>query len=98
MHHELLSALEVPRGLILVAGPTGQGKTTAIEKVLADPACAPNVAFVGDIRGDVDDARRAVAMARTSVVLAVLRIQRAAATFARLIDMDVAATVRTWGA
>jgi hypothetical protein len=92
LHRELLSGLRAPHGLILVASPTGQGKTTAIERVLRDPACPPNVVFMGDLRGDLDAARRAVAMARSSVVVAVLRIPRAAGAFMRLIDMSVPAT------
>jgi type II secretory ATPase GspE/PulE/Tfp pilus assembly ATPase PilB-like protein len=91
MHHDLLSALEVPRGLIVVAGPTSQGKTTVIEKVLADPACPSNVVFVGDLR-DREAAQRAVSAARSRVVVAVLRIPRAAAAFRRLIDFQVPAT------
>jgi type II secretory ATPase GspE/PulE/Tfp pilus assembly ATPase PilB-like protein len=84
--------LKSPRGLILVASPTGQGKTTAIERVLLDSACPPNVVFMGDLRGDLDAARRAVSAARSSVVVAVLRIPRAACAFTRLIDMSVPAT------
>lgn len=91
VHHDLLSAIAVPRGLVIVASPTGQGKTTAIEKVIADPACSPNVDFVGDLRGDLEAARRAVSTARSRVVVAVLRIQRAAGAFLRLIDMKVPA-------
>lgn len=78
LHRDLLSGLRAPRGLILVASPTGQGKTTAIERVLLDSACRTNVVFVGDLRGDLDAARRAVSAARSSVVVAVLRIPRAA--------------------
>ena len=91
LHRDLLSALRAPRGLILVASATGQGKTTAIELALADPACPPNVLFVGDLRGDCDAARRAVSSARSTVVVAVLRIPRAAGAFMRLIDMGVPA-------
>jgi CheY-like chemotaxis protein len=90
-HHDLLAALQVERGLILVAGPTGHGKTTAIEKVLADPACPPNVLFVGDLRGDLDAARHAVSASRSRVVVAVLRIPRAAGSFRRFVDMQVPA-------
>jgi type II secretory ATPase GspE/PulE/Tfp pilus assembly ATPase PilB-like protein len=92
LHRDLLSGLKSPRGLILVASPTGQGKTTAIERVLLDSACPPNVVFMGDLRGDLDAARRAVSTARSSVVVAVLRIPRAASAFRRLIDMSVPAT------
>jgi hypothetical protein len=92
LHRDLLSGLRAPRGLILVASPTGQGKTTAIERVLLDSTCPPNVVFMGDLRGDLDAARRAISAARSGVVVAVLRITRAAGAFARLIDMDVPAT------
>ncbi len=91
VHDDLRSALMMPSGLVLVAGPTGQGKTTAIEEVLALPACPPNVAFVGDVRGDREHARDAVSTARSSVVVAVVRIQRAAGAFLRLLDMGVPA-------
>ena len=86
---ELLSALAEGPGLILVTGPTGHGKTTAIEQVLADSGCPPNVVFLGDIRGEVDDARRAVQLARSQPVIAVLRINRAAGAFGRLTDMGI---------
>src|SRR5215468_5563180 len=92
MHRDLLSGLRAPRGLILVASPAGQGKTTAIKRVLTDPACPPNVVFMGDLRGDLDAAHRAVSAARSSVVVAVLRIPRAAGAFMRLIDTSVPAT------
>lgn len=46
---------------------------------------------MGDLRGDCDAARRAVLLARSSVVVAVLRIPRAAGAFMRLIDMGVPA-------
>jgi hypothetical protein len=92
LHRELLSGLRAPCGLILVASPTGQGKTTAIERLLLDSACPPNVVFMGDLRGDLDAARRAVSAARSSVVLAVLRLPRAAGAFARLVEMTVPAT------
>jgi type II secretory ATPase GspE/PulE/Tfp pilus assembly ATPase PilB-like protein len=89
-HHDLLAALvEAPRGLIVVTGPTGHGKTTAIEEVIADPMCPSNVAFVGDIRGDVEPALRAVELARSRRVLAVLRIPRAAGAFTRMSDVGV---------
>lgn len=91
MRDELLSALQAPCGLIAVSGPTGHGKTTVIEEVLADPACPTNVLFVGDLRGDLDAARRALFAARSQVVVAVLRIPRAAGAFRRLIDMQVRA-------
>lgn len=91
MHDELLSALSGPPGLILVAGSTGNGKTTAIEAVLGDRRCPPRVVFLGDIRGDVEDAFRAVQLARSLVVVAVLRIRRAAGSFGRLTAMGVAA-------
>lgn len=77
--------------MILVTGPTGHGKTTAIEAVLGDPRCPPNVIFIGDIRGEVQDAFRAVQLARTQVVVAVLRIPRATGAFVRLTDMGVPA-------
>jgi type II secretory ATPase GspE/PulE/Tfp pilus assembly ATPase PilB-like protein len=89
-HHDLLAAIvEAPRGLIVVTGPTGHGKTTAIEGVIADPMCPSNVAFVGGIRGDVELALRAVRLARTKLVLAVLRIPRAAGAFGRMSDIGV---------
>jgi type II secretory ATPase GspE/PulE/Tfp pilus assembly ATPase PilB-like protein len=91
MHRDFLSALRAPRGLILVASPTGQGKTTAIELALADRACPSDVLFMGDLRGDADAAGRAVSSARSRVVVAVLRIPRAAGAFMRLIDMGVPA-------
>jgi type II secretory ATPase GspE/PulE/Tfp pilus assembly ATPase PilB-like protein len=77
--------------LIVVSGPTGHGKTTVIEEVLSDPACPASVLFVGDLRGDLDAAQRAVLAARSQVVIAVLRIPRAAGAFRRLIDMQVRA-------
>jgi type II secretory ATPase GspE/PulE/Tfp pilus assembly ATPase PilB-like protein len=92
LHRDLLSGLRAPRGLILVASPTGQGKTRAIKRALHDPACPPNVVFMGDLGGNLDAARRAVTVARSRVVVAVLRIQRAAMGFARLIHMGVPAT------
>jgi type II secretory ATPase GspE/PulE/Tfp pilus assembly ATPase PilB-like protein len=100
MHEDLLSALAEGSGLILVTGPTGHGKTTAIEAVLGDPRCPPNVIFIGDIRGEVQDAFHAVQLARTRVVVAVLRIPRATGAFVRLTDMgvpagDLVAVVRT---
>lgn len=91
MHNDLLSALTEASGLILVTGSTGHGKTTAIEAVLADPRCPPDIVFVGDIRGDVRDALRAVQLARTQNVVAVLRIPRAAGAFGRLTAMGVPA-------
>lgn len=91
MRDDLLSALQAPCGLIVVSGPTGHGKTTVIEEVLSDPACPASVLFVGDLRGDLDAARRAVLAARSQVVIAVLRIPRAAGAFRRLIDMQVPA-------
>jgi type II secretory ATPase GspE/PulE/Tfp pilus assembly ATPase PilB-like protein len=87
VHRDLLAGVQAPRGLILVASPTGQGKTTAIEQVLGDPACPRDVVFMGDLGGDLDAARRAVSVARSQVVVAVLRIHRAAGAFLRLIDM-----------
>jgi len=90
MHRELLRVLDAPDGLILVAGYTGQGKTTVIEGVLADPGCRSDVAFVGDIRS-VEQALRTVALARAGVILGVLRIGQAAGVFGRLIDMGAAA-------
>ena len=92
MHEELLSALIQGPGLILVTGPAGQGKTTAIEGVLADSRCPRDIAFLGDIRGDVQEAARAVQLARSQMVVAVLRIQHAAGAFARLLDMGVPAS------
>lgn len=92
LHRDLLSGLRAPRGLILIASPTGQGKTTAIERVLLDSACPANVVFMGDLRGDLEAARRAVSIARERLVIAVLRIPRAAGAFMRLIDMSVPAT------
>lgn len=89
---ELLSALAAGPGLVLVAGSTGQGKTTMIERVLADATCPPNVAFIGDIRGDVEDATCAVRLARSQAVLAVLRIPHAAGAFARLIALGIPAS------
>lgn len=62
-----------------------------IEAVLADRRCPSNVVFLGDIRGDVEDAFRAVKLARSQHVVAVLRIQRAAGAFGRLTDMGVPA-------
>jgi hypothetical protein len=50
------------------------------------------VVFMGDLLGDLEPARRAVTVARSRVVVAVLRIQRAAMAFARSIDMGVPAT------
>jgi type II secretory ATPase GspE/PulE/Tfp pilus assembly ATPase PilB-like protein len=47
---------------------------------------------MGDIRGDIDAAHRAVAAARSNLVIAVLRIPRASMAFARLIDMSVPAS------
>lgn len=89
LHKELLSALHAQRGLLLVAGPTGHGKTTAIERVLSDLACPPNISFVGDLRGDLDAARHAVSASRSCVVVAVLRIPRAAGAFRPLLDMQI---------
>jgi len=86
MHQELLVALAEASGLILVTGSTGQGKTTAIEEVLADPRCPPSIGFLGDVRDEAQDALRAVQLARSQVVVAVLRIPRAAGAFGRLID------------
>ncbi len=99
MHHELLLALANGPGLVLVTGPTGHGKTTVIEAVLADPVCPPNVVFLGDIRGDVELAQRALQLARFSAVVAVLRSGHGAGAFRRLVDIgvspiDVAAVVR----
>ncbi len=91
VHGALLSALRVPSGLIIVTGPAGQGKTTVIEGVLADPSCPPDIAFPGDVR-DVETAQRAASLARSSVVVAVLRIQRASGAFGRLIDMGISPT------
>lgn len=90
-HEDLLAALGQVSGLILVTGPTGNGKTTAIEHVLGDPRCPPNVTFIGDIRGEVEDAFRAVQLARSQTVVAVLRIPRAAGAFSRLSSMGVPA-------
>jgi type II secretory ATPase GspE/PulE/Tfp pilus assembly ATPase PilB-like protein len=87
MHRDLLAGVQAPRGLILFASPTGQGKTTAIEQVFADPACPPEVVFMGDLGGDLNAAQRAVSLARSQVVVAVLRTHRAAGAFLRLIDM-----------
>lgn len=67
--HEDLLALAEGSGLILVTGPTGHGKTTAIEAVLGDPRCPPKVIFIGDIRGEVQDAFRAIQLARTQLVV-----------------------------
>ena len=92
MHEDLLSALTQGPALILVTGPAGQGKTTAIEAVLADTRCPHNIAFLGDIRGDVEEAARAVQLARSQIVVAVLRIPHAAGAFARLLDMGVPAS------
>ncbi|MBX3157110.1 MAG: hypothetical protein KF773_14135 [Deltaproteobacteria bacterium] len=89
MHEDLLSALGEGCGLILVAGPTGHGKTTAIEAALADPRCPSNVIFFGDIHGEDQDAFRAVQLAGSQVAVAVLRIPRATGAFARLTDMGV---------
>ena len=64
MQHDLLSALGAARGLVLVTGPTGQGKTTSIEVALADRSCPSNVIFSGDVR-DVEAAfRERVSQAR----------------------------------
>lgn len=90
MHQHLLAALTEASGLILVTGATGTGKTTVIEEVLADPRCPPNTVFLGDVR-DVQLALRAVQLARSQVVVAVLRIPRSAGAFARLTDMGVSA-------
>jgi type II secretory ATPase GspE/PulE/Tfp pilus assembly ATPase PilB-like protein len=90
LHQDLLSALAVPRGLIIVTGPTGHGKTTAIEGVLADPNCPRGVIFCGDVR-DLEAAREAVRLAHSQVVVAVLRIPRASGAFCRLIDMTIPA-------
>lgn len=90
-HQALITVLAGGPGLILVTGPTGQGKTTLIEEVLGDVACPPDVVFIGDVRADVAETERAVQLARSQVVLAVLRIQRAAGAFARLIDMGISA-------
>lgn len=90
MHHDLLAALGAARGLVLVTGPTGQGKTTAIEAVLADRCCPANVVFSGDVR-DAGAAVRVVSLARARMVLAVLRISRAADAFGRLSDMGIRA-------
>jgi hypothetical protein len=92
MHEDLLAALGEASGLILVTGPTGNGKTTAIEQVLVAPGCPPDVVFIGDLRGEVDDAFRALQLARSQAVVAVLRISRAAGAFGRLSDMGVPAT------
>ena len=54
----------------MIASPTGQGKTTAIERVLLDSACPANVVFMGDLRGDLDGAR---ARARATSSLGSLR-------------------------
>lgn len=89
MKQELLVALAKGPGLILVTGPTGHGKTAAIEQVLADSRCPPDVVFLDDIRGDVEDARHAVQLARSQVVVAVLRISRAAGAFVRLTEMGI---------
>jgi type II secretory ATPase GspE/PulE/Tfp pilus assembly ATPase PilB-like protein len=91
VHDDLLSAFHDGAGLVLVTGPTGHGKTTALEAVLADPRCPPNLVFIGDIRGEVQDAFRAVQLARSQVVVAVLRIPRATGAFVRLTDMGVPA-------
>lgn len=91
MRDDLLSGLQAACGLIVVAGPTGHGKTTMIEEALAKGGCPASVLFVGDLRGDLDAARRAVLAARSQIVVAVLRICRAAGAFRRLIDMQVPA-------
>lgn len=79
MQADLLAALGTTSGLILVTGPTANGKTTAIEEALADPRCPPAVVFIGDLRGGVEDAYRAIRIARSQVVIAELRITRASA-------------------
>jgi len=89
-HHELQAALADGLGLVVVTGPAGQGKTTAIEQALAAPTSPADIAFLGDLRGDIDLAARAVHLARSQVVLAVLRITCAAGAFGRLVDMGVA--------
>lgn len=91
MHRDLLDAVAPARGLVIVAGPTGQGKTTAVERALTDASCPPGVFFAGDIRGDVALARRAVSLARGRTVVAVLRIPRAAGSFRRLLELGVPA-------
>ncbi|CAN5782010.1 hypothetical protein BH11MYX2_BH11MYX2_13250 [soil metagenome] len=88
---DLFLALAEGRGLILVTGPTGQGKTTAIQRALADARCPRDVAFVGDIRGDVTDVHRAMQLARDRPVVAVMRSGEGAGVFARLMDMGVPA-------
>lgn len=90
MQQDLLAALGTGHGLVLVTGPTGQGKTTAIAAALADQLCPANVVFSGDLR-DVESASRAVSLARERTVLAVLRIPRAADAFGRLRDMGIPA-------
>ena len=90
MQQDLLAALDTGHGLVLVTGPTGQGKTTAIAAALADQLCPANVVFSGDLR-DVESAFRAVSLARERTVLAVLRIHRAADAFGRLRDMGIPA-------
>lgn len=91
MHRDLLDALAPARGLVIVASPTGHGKTTTIERALADSACPPGVFFAGDIRGDVAPARQAVSLSRSRTVVAVLRIPRAAGAFRRFLDLGVPA-------
>jgi hypothetical protein len=91
MHEDLLATLRADSGIVLVIGPTGHGKTTVIDQVLADPRCPPGVVFIGDLRGEAADALRAVQLARSRIVVAVLRISRAAGGFRRLADLGVPA-------
>jgi Tfp pilus assembly pilus retraction ATPase PilT len=70
---------EQPRGLVLVTGPTGSGKTTMRQD--------PDVILVGEVR-DAETLKNALAAAETGhLVLSTLHTTDAAETVNRCIDL-----------